>query len=114
MTPNDAINFMDEFFDGCMEMDLTTTVKFQCIKILRDALITEGFDEHNANILSCTIELEVSQLFLDDYRERVTSQLGKLAQLLFKLYFIVEEEFNMDVPAFVATFAKDISYKLEV
>ena len=106
------IQWMDDFLDKALNMDLSDSTKFQCMKVLRNELVELGFSESHANLMACEMKLEVSDDLWSDYQEEITAQLLKFAKIIDRLFSVCAEEFMMDVDMFIKTFAKDLSYSM--
>ena len=108
------IDQMDTLLDQWLQLDLTATGNFQGMRVLRDALLNEGFSKDEANVIATSMTIEISQNVWDDYQEQVTGQLAKFAKVTMKLFEEVNDKFGMDAETFSNTFAKNLSYKLEM
>jgi hypothetical protein len=108
------IDTMGRLLDQWLEMDLDDNANFQCMKVLRCALLFEGFSPDNANLLACKIELKVSDNAWREHQSEITNQLQKFAGVVSKLYLAVEHEFNVDANTFIDTFGKELSYTMEI
>jgi hypothetical protein len=105
---------MDNFLDQALNMNLAETAKFQSMKYLRDQLIEQDFSTDAANMIACTMKLEVSDELWQDNQDDIKRHLDKFALLIARLYDEVDAEFLMDVDLFIKTFCKDLSYELTV
>lgn len=108
------IEELENVLDSMLEMDLTQITKFQCIEVLIAKLMEEGWYHENAIKVVCSMKLEVSDNAWNNHREDIERQLGKFAKLVEKLYAGCHYRFGMEVDDFILTFAKDLSYKMEI
>lgn len=107
------IRQMDALLDSWLNLDLSQTTKFKCMKVYRDALQNEGFSIRESNMIACTMQLEVSDSVYENCQEDIDAQLAKFAKLVFRLFEQCSIEFNMSADLFIQTFGKDLSYKME-
>lgn len=108
------IEWMDNFLDNCLNMDLSQTTKFQCMEFLIVKLIEEGWFRDNAVKVVCAMEMEISDNAWENHKEDIERHLEKYAKVIEKLYRTCHYKLGMDVDNFINTFAKDLSYKMEI
>lgn len=105
------IDEMDTMLDGFLEMDMADIAKYKGMVIFRDALIVEGFDPHDANLIACKSTVDVDSRYIVNYIEDITRHLGKMAKAMRKLFDVMSVEFNMDIETFIDVCGKQLEYK---
>ncbi len=114
MRLEDAVNFMENFVDQINTCDIRQTANYRCIAVFRDGLVDAGFTEDEANLIAGLFKINVAQIYLDEYEDRIFNQLKDLAKGVFRIYEVFDDDFGpVDVETFMKTMGADMSYTLE-